>query len=277
MGVSPTISKPTGVNVGVSNPGTIVYVKGNETTDGGIRFIIGSDQICRIEQRKDGVWNPTDLQLDSSSLRLGRGFRLGAASNHLIIETESGNRQLVSTSDIEDSGTRPPHAVILGPLLTRLVVQPDESLEQTLVDHLSSSFVLFDAFTEAVYFKVGSVGATADVVLRNSSGALPNDFLFREITFPASAFPANTEVRIGFEASTAFTVGEQVNTKLTSANPFSILYNAPGDRFWVAVDTRSSRKEDILSHPTGLDRFLMSNDGNHIASEAGNFIIREAA
>ena len=56
--------RPSGVNVGVNNPGTVVYIKGNEATDGSIRlFYTLGDDLTRIERRTSGVWNITRFNL----------------------------------------------------------------------------------------------------------------------------------------------------------------------------------------------------------------------
>jgi len=58
-----TVTRPSGVNVGVFNPATEVYITGNETTDGGIRFQFTSpDQFAHIELRTNGVWSDTGLR-----------------------------------------------------------------------------------------------------------------------------------------------------------------------------------------------------------------------
>ena len=53
-------------NVNIVNPLNILYIKGNESTDGSIRFILNSgfDNI-EIEKREDGIWNPTDLEINT--------------------------------------------------------------------------------------------------------------------------------------------------------------------------------------------------------------------
>ena len=62
--MSVEIQRPPGPNVGVHNPGSIVYVKGNETTDGSIRVIYSdADDLTRVQKRTAGVWNITRLQL----------------------------------------------------------------------------------------------------------------------------------------------------------------------------------------------------------------------
>ena len=62
--MSVEIQRPPGPNVGVHNPGNIVYVKGSESVDGSIRIIYSdADDLTRVQKRTAGVWNITRLQL----------------------------------------------------------------------------------------------------------------------------------------------------------------------------------------------------------------------
>ena len=56
-----TVQRPSGVNVGVNNPGTTIYVTGNETTDGSLRFSVDASGNIIAEERTSGVWNPAEL------------------------------------------------------------------------------------------------------------------------------------------------------------------------------------------------------------------------
>lgn len=63
------IQKPSGVNVGVNNPGSIVYISGNEFTDGSLRYeIVQSNgaNVTEIQERIDGLWQPTSFKTGAS-------------------------------------------------------------------------------------------------------------------------------------------------------------------------------------------------------------------
>lgn len=268
------IQRPSGVNVGVNNPGNIVYLIGNENTDGSIRLIPGTDDIQQIQKRENGVWNPTSLELSADSLNMGLGFKLSVASSHLIVAPEGSKKGIVTTTRYDDTGSEEPHSVFLSTKDIRVVVQSDESLEQTLTNHIGVAIVAADAFGAAVYFKTGSIGASAPVLFENTEGIPPNDILFLRKEFPASTFPANTEVKIDIDSGVVFSIGTQVNPKLTSAQPFSILYNAAGIRFWTAVDRQKFTEESIFTYPTGFARILMAGDGNPVSDNSGEFVIK---
>ena len=58
------ISRPSGVNVGVRNPGDTIYVKGSEFVDGSARFRAAeAAEPLEIfaEERIDGVWTLAPL------------------------------------------------------------------------------------------------------------------------------------------------------------------------------------------------------------------------
>ncbi len=58
-----SIQRPSGVNVGVNNPGDTVYIKGNEFTDGSLRQIADASGTFGVtETRISGVWVIADMQ-----------------------------------------------------------------------------------------------------------------------------------------------------------------------------------------------------------------------
>lgn len=62
------IQRPSGVNVGVLNPGTTVYIKGDDNTDGSFRITLDENETSiRIEERVSGVWILTSLELTTSN------------------------------------------------------------------------------------------------------------------------------------------------------------------------------------------------------------------
>lgn len=61
------VQRPPGVNVGVNNPGTTVYIQGNDTTDGSLRFTTDGNGNILAEERILGVWTPADIQFSYAS------------------------------------------------------------------------------------------------------------------------------------------------------------------------------------------------------------------
>ena len=86
----PQIQRPSGINVGILNPGTTVYIKGSETVDGSFRITLDEDETSiRIEERVAGVWVLTQLELNTSNWvvddNLGE-FVLDDNTGNLVLE-----------------------------------------------------------------------------------------------------------------------------------------------------------------------------------------------
>ena len=61
--MSVSIQRPSGINVGVLNPGDTVYITGTEDVDGSLRLIAdASGLFAVIETRVSGTWVLADLQ-----------------------------------------------------------------------------------------------------------------------------------------------------------------------------------------------------------------------
>ncbi len=59
-----SIQRPSGINVGVLNPGDTVYLQGSESIDGSLRLLADpSGLFAVIETRVAGLWTLADLQL----------------------------------------------------------------------------------------------------------------------------------------------------------------------------------------------------------------------
>lgn len=247
-----------------ANPVEGVYLKGNESLDGSIRFILDSlSNVETIEVRADGVWNLGEFQLSQGSLKLGRDVSLSAAGHHLIVTAPSEPQRLMLEAEYDDDGTGPPEIPILGPKFIRSVQQPDNSGSLTTTSHLTSFAALNLVLTTKAYLQTGATAASEDVALVLSHGIIPNDIVFFQHNFPSSDFPANSEVIIDVTPGTEFDPGVVINAKITSNAAFTMKYNAAITVFWFALDFQQQGHEDILTETLMLDTdlcLLFSND-----------------
>ena len=62
-----SIQRPSGVNVGVNNPGDTVYISGNDSTDGATRFMVDSAGVAVFQIRVAGEWVPGNLQFSTKT------------------------------------------------------------------------------------------------------------------------------------------------------------------------------------------------------------------
>lgn len=260
-------------DVAAENPKDVLYVKGDNITDGSVRVLLGDDdQVPQIERRADGVWNLGELELSRGSLRLGREVALAAVGHHLLVEAPRENvRGLVASSHFNDAGSEAPHIPILFGRQNRVVFQPDFSNDLLTTAHITSFSVDTNAFRYTLYLKVGATAATTPVTFEFTEGVPPNDEIFFRQNFPASKFPANTEIMLDLLPGVTFDEGVQLNMRLFSENAFSLLHDAGGTQFWSAFDLQPENSEDLFSFPTGFNRLVTDCElGEMIFDELGN-------
>lgn len=62
------IQRPSGINVGVNNPGTTVYIKGSEFVDGSFRHTLNAaEEVVQVQERVAGVWVKAPIEFSISS------------------------------------------------------------------------------------------------------------------------------------------------------------------------------------------------------------------
>lgn len=228
--------------------GQALYISGDEFTDGSDRIIIDLlDDTATVESRANGVWNPGELQLAQGSLLLGREVKLSALGQHILITNPVQPQRIVLDQGFNDFGTGFPESTILDTLVVRLLVQPDDSTELVLTQHISSIVPIALNLSSQAYLKTGTVGATGDVSLIFSEGIPPDDIIFFKQNYPASEFPANTEVIIDMSPGVNFDSNVQINGFISSDVAFALRYNATSTALWFALDTQTQGVEDLLT------------------------------
>lgn len=64
-------------SVNIVNPLNVLYIKGNESTDGSKRIIFtGGNPFIQLETRRSGVWQSIDLILDELIIKEDAGLIL---------------------------------------------------------------------------------------------------------------------------------------------------------------------------------------------------------
>lgn len=256
-------------HVNVANANDIVYIVGNDVTDGSIRVILDAlSGIATIENRADGVWNPGEFQLAQGSLHLGRDVRLSAAGHHLIITTvdEDTEKTLVLGQQFDDTGTGFPESSIVSALEIRVIKQSDNSVSLTLTDHssvISSSLAL----VEKMYIQTGSTAASSDVEFILSEGISPDDIVVFQQNFPSSTFPADSEVEIDVSPGIEFNPDRQINASFTSDTAFTLLYDTTSTFLWFATDEQQIDHEDLLT-----ETLILTNDLSIVFTNEGELL-----
>lgn len=230
------IQQPPGVNVGVSNPGTIVYIKGNESTDGSIRdILLPGDTVATRQLRANGVWNASSIRIGPGSLDIDLDMIVSAVAGYLETinpsEAAGHRRSLVPHIEFDDT---------FGTTQSQLHV-PTANLPETFV--VFSTAVSEVAGTtlgqilgvspgrslKTSIHEVGTVGASADVTVNIYTGTDNTGTKVSTLNFPASDLLANTAFTINYGEVFGFDEGVNYFQEFVSANSFTLKTDAGGN------------------------------------------------
>lgn len=243
------ISRPSGVNVGINNPGTTVYIKGNESIDGSLRYQVvpnGSIGVTEIQERKSGLWQPASFKTGADSLLVGTLVSLSVAGTHLMTVDDS-RAHFLARSSFED-GVSTSLAIMLNAFSfsERVILSPDEdgSFIGTSISTVSTN--TFHVIAGKFYFKTSTIAASQPVTIRVWNGTDDTGLLIFEQTYPASEFPENTEISLSIEGFVEFSPGDNVFTRITSDAQFSLRTNIAETVWWFAADFSLVRDDDLL-------------------------------
>lgn len=267
------VQRATGPNLTVSNPSDVVYLKGDEFTDGSVRLQPLDEHINvpHIELRVAGIWKDTGLALDGDTLFLGNDVSIGAHGSHLITRsTENTGKSLLLETNFDDAGTGLPHAHRLGSRVNHAVFSSNETGEiiTSLFELAVTSFLT--AFRYTYYFKTGSVAATAPVTMTLSKGSTPGGTVVHTTTMPASQWAASVEVAVELVGALQLSIGAPLLLTISSAANFSLIGDVANGGNFFAMDFQTFELEDVISIPTGTDRFLADNFAGAMFDNSGN-------
>ncbi len=144
----------------------------------------------------------------------------------------------------------------------RYISQSDESGEWsgTVFDSIVTS--PSESMTNAVYIKTGVIAATEPVRICIFEGEDETGELVFDQVYPASDFPANTEVFLKLDGASEYTAGITYFGRYKSDATFSLKTNAAGTEKWLAVDLTSVRHDSMLQTRQWTDGSSW-NDGDY--------------
>lgn len=259
-------TRPVIPSLALVNPDGSIY-NGND-----IRVIVTATAAPIVEKNIDNVWNRAEWGLASDGLQLGENVTVQAVGHHLQIKSLAPPiKAIIAAAHYDDTGSEPPHTLVFGPIQTRFVFQADDTLEKTLTDHTFSVISTIEAIRYKIYYKTGVAAATAEVEAKLSSGIPPNDIEFFSIKMPASHWPANSEVEIDLSPGVGFKIGDQINWIVSSANAFSLKYEATGIIPWILLDFQTYVLENIVTAVSGINQIL--TDGGAVLIDGGNVLM----
>jgi len=229
---------------GTSNPFGTSYIKGDENTDGSLRFTANTDNTITAEERIDGIW--IDSAIRGNLLFAGRNANLKAIGDILHIDAFGGH-YLIVQSEYDNNGSKHPRTPIVGAKEIRIISTVDESGE-LIGNNVSYSITpTVDQIIDKIYYKTGSVAATEDIVWTAFPTNDPTGLYVKRV-IPASQWIANTELSFDFE-SFGLLKDVSFTGHLESIAPFSIKTDVGNIIPWRASDRWLVTYNNIANTP----------------------------
>ena len=188
------ITRPNSPDLSVRNAKEFVYVKGDATTDGSLRFdpSLSNPGAVAVQLRTEGVWDRTALDIAASTLHIGHDLSLAAAGEWL--ETDSithEHKSLVPHIEFNDAvGTQFAHSPLVSLKYYRYLFQQDVR-DELIGTSISDTLVIGrKALNSKIYLKGGSVAPTEPVTLSFRKDSPSGDLFWRR-GIPPSTFMVN--------------------------------------------------------------------------------------
>ncbi|MEE8234215.1 MAG: hypothetical protein V3R41_06010 [Gammaproteobacteria bacterium] len=271
-----TIQGPRGgPDVTRRNKRSILYITGDDNTDGSIRIIFTpGDDDAHLELRTAGVFNDTGLRLSSSSLRLGRDMIVSAAAGFIETVNPSAivghQKALIPHIEFTELGTNGhAHAPILN-ILETFIVFPGpatgEIIGTTIGQGINSAP---RRLLDSSIHEVGSVGATATVQISFYMGSDNSGVLFNRFKIPASDMVANQPLVIDYKEDFGFEGDTDIFQEFVSSSNISLKTDAGGDILTTHIG-HEMKELDMVLEELVLTNDLSITFGNDLAFVTNN-------
>lgn len=276
-------SYPIGTpSIAQANPVSELYTKGSDNVDGSIRAIpdIGVEEDEEFQLRKEGVWNDTGIQIAAATMKLGRELLVSAGGEFIRTGSISDPNfeALIPHIQFTDDGTsQSAHLPILSAKIIKRPFQPDDSSVRTGTNISYFGPAPSTEFVTAIYYRTGPTAATQPVTLTVRITSFDGLIIFRQ-AFPASTFPANTEIKLDAIQAVSVILEQNLFVSLTSDAVFSLKVESTFNIVpWLSTDLFLVTEEDLISSTTGMDRVLIDQLGHIVADQSGNLVLNGAS
>lgn len=219
MGDNIVVQHPAGgPDVTRRNRRGFIYFKGDEFTDGSVRGAVHpeasdhaeSDEL-HFEERQDGVWNLTSIEISGESLHIDKDMKLEAAADFLKTVNPSGiaphgtalipHTPFITTDP--GSGTRFAHTPVAGPLIVEdFVTDPVSQVISTTIGQIYN--INIPQIISTLTFKTGTLAASNPIIFTIFKGSDNTGVAITSKHLPTSLFPANSDVVIDLGSSIGF-------------------------------------------------------------------------
>ncbi len=236
-------------SVEVENNTEFLYLKGNESTDGSIRF--GTDAVSGdgiFEMRESGVWQPATLELGTGSLFLGPRVAVAAFGHHVATEDTYADHMHLHAHNVFDGEVTTLDARIVRATsyAEDVPIQPDYSGDflGTLLEFTDTPAATV-AFRRAKY-KTGTTEATSIVRLQAWQGTDDTGPLLFDQRYPPEEFPASSDISLLANGWLQIEGGVENFIRFSSAADFSLKMNAAETSPYFAADMSVIQEDDML-------------------------------
>lgn len=265
--------------MGYKNKGTIttynsvdcVYLKGDETTDGSIRFIQHGNELPHIEERIETIWQDSELQIAPSTLWLGKNVGLSAIGSYLAVHADDGHMHFYSHSEFDPiTGLTIKDAQIINAydFVESVVFQSDFSNEWTGTAIEYPLTATGHNISKNLQFKTGSTMPSAPVRYCVWEGADKTGKLIYDRTYPVNLSPPPDYSDVSFPLAgyTEFHPNRDYYFRIDSDEPFSMMTNSGGTIPYIAADITFVRQDTMLQTKDWVD-------GDSVT--AGDYLIKD--
>lgn len=230
-----------------------------------------------VKEEEEGVWQPTSFKVATESLWVGLNVAISAVGHFLGSYSPSEEYHLYPYSEFnEELSIR--DAVIPNSYdyIERVEYQSDNSgtwtgttQEFTLVS--PAHLLLNDG-----YFQTDTIAATESIRYKIWKGTDDTGTLIFDQTYPASKFPASTEVQIIARGYIEFEEGYTYFHRFVSDANFSLKTDVTGSAPWIAADTSFIREDNLLQTAPYVDgdtytegQYLIDSRKIYVANTTG--------
>ena len=241
------------------NTAGVLYLKGDETTEGSVRFNEDSDVGEGVfETLVSGVWQPTTMEFGTGSVFVGPRVGIAAFGHHIATEDTIPDHLHLHAHNVFSGGLTTLDARIIDSFsfTEREVAQPDNTGEfsGTLFEFLLPT-TQNSAIIKA-YFQTGATVSTEPTRIQCWEGTDDTGPLIFDQTYPTIDFIPSSENTLNTNGYIQVDRDKVYFFRVSSDDTFTLKTNAAVTAPWVAFDVSEIREDDMLQVVAYNERVL---------------------
>ena len=269
-----SVSYAPGGNVSTGNPNDVVYIKGDDSTDGSIRLIpdISNSTEMEVQLRSNGVWNDTGIVIAASTVYLGRELQISGGGEYMLTKDQNTDIRSLIPHVRFDSVNGTDEIVVVprvGAIATDQIIQSDDSGEVSgsTIQFVGGSTALILA--NALLLRTGAA-ATGDVTLQLHRDSY-TEGLFYSRTYPQATFTADSDITLATDGLVEFTANEVFYVTLTCTGTLTLKADVTNTTPYYGANFYTLEEDTITPDEFGgATKYLtFDNDGHAVCDNAG--------